>query len=1037
DSTKTTMTSCSDAFPTRSVRNSSVDTEAAALKVHPLGRDLTWHDFVLLASTVRSDSNPHHAGHRVNTVLSSDSFKIGTGASFIVRGLKPWMCPDSDIEAVAAKIPSIAFKKRRVGSNNGHNSSLHAALSELRILAHPPLRSHKNIVELLGMAWMKNDSPKNVISEESPLDYWPVLLLEYSSLGALPDLWKSSLAKGDLPKTEVRLKLCLDVASGLKALHDCDVVHGDLKCENVLVFKEGDIYTAKLADFGYSVTQLEKHDGLLGHTLPWNPPEDNNDFNFLGLKAADIYTLGFVIWRIMMNGDHPFMSSASGHMLDDDSILLLKKQESFWEWAFEMANAKMMKDDFFGWFSFSSFAKGLFFSTLHTTPLERSLRHTLGILAQLDMIGTEEEAVAVMKKIEKRHRDPTRKFQHPTRDEESDVFEGPMVVYSELLSPDLNFAKAYAALSFSISEQPLKVRQFLVKSWVDAYHLAMQPERIKLARTLFIYFLEVELDRSEALKWLLLSAEEGDLIAQPIIYRAFSALQRPLPESIPVKDWLMEGAMRGSPIAMKDLEYLDSKAIGNAKRELVCHYGGIGIDMFKDIEVLIVNLAKEVVRVAACENLGQFSDAVHLQEDLCWAKEIVSEIGASSKVASTRTDEHWSPEWDSQPVATQTHWEAYSKNRMHAFRDTFRIEEDTVYAINVVGDTILHFAASKGLVNFLTFLVETFHPPLTVLNICYETPLLQACRSGHFQTAYYLLEHDIDPFLSRRGETPLHWLFKIENNEERELLAQRLISKGVSATQTAFSPTELHLASGREPQIGTVISDSSALGWATERGCLSTLRCLLSVYSFDENHLKIAIMHASECWEAGCLHLLTTAYADQGLPKLDAEFFYTCVSRAISVLKFSGLIYPLLRHGNNWLKAFGDTRERLQAMGAEPRSSKSAALGDSGTVLQTAATCGPPEIMANLLESGWAKELNTPGFQQQVPIAMAAILGRGELFSLMLRYDNKETLPDRMVPLRDGMHIYHWLAEGKNDCLPLAKELLSLGVEYYENELRS
>jgi hypothetical protein len=79
-----------------------------------------------------------------------------------------------------------------------------------------------------------------------------------------------------------------------------------------LVFQEGDIYTAKLADFGYSVTQLEKHDGLLGHTPPWNPPEDNNGLNFLGLKAADIYCLGFVIWRIMTNGDHPFMSPPQG-----------------------------------------------------------------------------------------------------------------------------------------------------------------------------------------------------------------------------------------------------------------------------------------------------------------------------------------------------------------------------------------------------------------------------------------------------------------------------------------------------------------------------------------------------------------------------------------------------------------------------------------------------------------------------------------------------------------------------------------------------
>ena len=134
------------------------------------------------------------------------------------------------------------------------------------------------------------------------------------------------------------------------------------------------------------MTQLEKHDGLLGHTPPWNPPEDNNDLNFLGLKAADIYCLGFVIWRVMTNGDHPFMSPALGHILNDEVILFLKKQQNFWEIAFKTVNNKMMKDDFFGWAQFSSFAKGLFFSTLHNTPLERSLRHVVDMLEQFDMM---------------------------------------------------------------------------------------------------------------------------------------------------------------------------------------------------------------------------------------------------------------------------------------------------------------------------------------------------------------------------------------------------------------------------------------------------------------------------------------------------------------------------------------------------------------------------------------------------------------------------------------------------------------------------
>jgi hypothetical protein len=42
--------------------------------------------------------------------------------------------------------------------------------------------------------------------------------------------------------------------------------------------------------------------------------------------------------------------------------------------------------------------------------------------------GTEEEAVEAMNMIERRHKDPARKFYHPTREEESDVFAGPLLI---------------------------------------------------------------------------------------------------------------------------------------------------------------------------------------------------------------------------------------------------------------------------------------------------------------------------------------------------------------------------------------------------------------------------------------------------------------------------------------------------------------------------------------------------------------------------------------------------------------------------------
>jgi serine/threonine protein kinase len=72
------------------------------------------------------------------------------------------------------------------------------------------------------------------------------LVLEYAELGSLFHLQTSA---SRLP-WRIKQKLCYDVGRGLSLLHACDIVHGDLKHENVLIFKnkyttvEGQPYTA-------------------------------------------------------------------------------------------------------------------------------------------------------------------------------------------------------------------------------------------------------------------------------------------------------------------------------------------------------------------------------------------------------------------------------------------------------------------------------------------------------------------------------------------------------------------------------------------------------------------------------------------------------------------------------------------------------------------------------------------------------------------------------------------------------------------------
>ncbi|KAF5565795.1 TKL kinase [Fusarium phyllophilum] len=113
--------------------------------------------------------------------------------------------------------------------------------------------------------------------------------------------------------------LTLDVAMGIRALHDCDIVHGDVKPDNVLIYgyftrdkDEDRHYLAKLADFGCALFKQDfeqQHEYYLG-TPRYNAPEicgwtkdtDEESLSkkipvFTRYKAADCYSFGLVLWE--------------------------------------------------------------------------------------------------------------------------------------------------------------------------------------------------------------------------------------------------------------------------------------------------------------------------------------------------------------------------------------------------------------------------------------------------------------------------------------------------------------------------------------------------------------------------------------------------------------------------------------------------------------------------------------------------------------------------------------------------------------------
>lgn len=118
---------------------------------------------------------------------------------------------------------------------------IRSVLREVSIMRHDPLASHPNIVKLLGFGWkMLGGSP------------FPYIVVEYGEYGSL----RSYLATTTRWHLKDKLVHAGDVASGLMALHQVGIIHGDLKLDNVIVFyawgrPSGGI--AKLCDFGHSL----------------------------------------------------------------------------------------------------------------------------------------------------------------------------------------------------------------------------------------------------------------------------------------------------------------------------------------------------------------------------------------------------------------------------------------------------------------------------------------------------------------------------------------------------------------------------------------------------------------------------------------------------------------------------------------------------------------------------------------------------------------------------------------------------------------
>lgn len=220
----------------------------------------------------------------------------------------------------------------------GKRSIPRAVLEEMKISIWPAFLKHSNITRTLGYQDYISQDGTSVLA----------LVLEHSAVGTLG----AFLEESKLRDWGLKRILALDVASGLEVLHRYQVVHGDIKPSNILLFERtssdgGLPLLAKLSDFGNAIAECNTSmiDGVRRRatyrgTSLWEAPMARNCWGslpFYLLPKCDLFSFGLVVWSIF-KGSSYFEDEwrdddqSKEECLDELGVSgLLQKFQEFWD----------------------------------------------------------------------------------------------------------------------------------------------------------------------------------------------------------------------------------------------------------------------------------------------------------------------------------------------------------------------------------------------------------------------------------------------------------------------------------------------------------------------------------------------------------------------------------------------------------------------------------------------------------------------------------------------------------------------------------
>lgn len=149
------------------------------------------------------------------------------------------------------------------------------------------------------------DHPNLVsIEDKGEVDGIPYIIMSYAGEGTL----RKRLEEGRMSREEA-LRMFIQAARGIQALHEHSLVHFDLKPANI--FLRGDI--ARVGDYGLSKLVTESRNSLsFGRGTPYYMAPEM--LQRRGDARSDIYSLGVILYECL-TGDVPFKGDSEWEVL--------------------------------------------------------------------------------------------------------------------------------------------------------------------------------------------------------------------------------------------------------------------------------------------------------------------------------------------------------------------------------------------------------------------------------------------------------------------------------------------------------------------------------------------------------------------------------------------------------------------------------------------------------------------------------------------------------------------------------------------------